>query len=129
MSSILTEQYFLQIIIIILFIYFFGLNKLSYINKMLTFAQLKEILKENQIKGYSHYHKLKLIDLLHKRGLIPEKYETNKQVKAKKDSKYNFLRERHSHPKKVEIHDLKTEKIDLILLYTRLLWISINIWK
>ena len=47
--------------------------------------------------------------------MIPEKYETNKQVNAKKDidPKYNFLREGHSHPKKVEIHDLVTDKVDL----------------
>ena len=74
---------------------------------MLTYAQLKDILKENQIKGYSHYTESKLIDFLDKRQLIPGKYETNKQVKAKKDIdlKYNFLREGHSHPK-VEIYDL-----------------------
>ena len=30
---------------------------------MLTFAQLKEILKENQIKIYSHYTKSKLIEV------------------------------------------------------------------
>ena len=74
---------------------------------MLTFTQLKEILKENQIKGYSDYTKSKLIDLLDKRWLIPEKYETNKQVKAKRDPKYSFLREGDSHKKKVEIHDLE----------------------
>ena len=44
-----------------------------------------EILKANEIRGYSHYTKSKLIDLLIKRGLIPEKYDTNKQVKARKD--------------------------------------------
>ena len=77
---------------------------------MLTFAQLKEILKEIKIKGYLHYTKSKLIDLLDKRGLIPEKYETNKQVKAKKDidPKYNFLRLGYSNPKKADIHDLET---------------------
>ena len=82
---------------------------------MITFAQLKEILKENQIKVYFHYTKSKLIDLLYKRGLIPVKYETIKQVKAKKDivPKYNFLREGHSHQKTVEIHDLETDKVDL----------------
>ena len=60
---------------------------------MPTSAELMEILKENQIRGYSHYIKWKLIDLLVKGGLIPEKYETSKQVKAKKDihPKYNFL--------------------------------------
>ena len=82
---------------------------------MLTFAQLKEILKENQIKGYSHYTKSKLIVLLDNGGLISEKYETNKQVKGKKDiyTKYNFLRLGHFNPKKVEIHDLETDKVDL----------------
>ena len=82
---------------------------------MTTSAKLKEILKDNQIRGYSHYTKSKLIDLLVKRGLIPEKYETNKQIKAKKDvdPKYNFLREIHSNPKKVEIHDLETDKVVL----------------
>ena len=69
---------------------------------MPTSVQLKEILKQNQIKGYSHYTKSKLIDLLLKRGLIPEKYNTDKQVKAKKDidPKYNFIRQVHSNPKR-----------------------------
>ena len=52
---------------------------------MPTSAELNDILKENQIKGYSHYTKSKLIDLLVKWGLTTEKYDTNKQVKAKKD--------------------------------------------
>ena len=37
------------------------------------------------MNGYFHYPKSKLIDLLEKGRLISEKYETNKQVKAKKD--------------------------------------------
>ena len=82
---------------------------------MPTSVQLNEILKQNQIKGYSHYTKSKLIDFLVKRGLIPEKYDTIKQVKAKKkiDPKYNFLRQRRSNPSKVEIHDLETDKVVL----------------
>ena len=50
-----------------------------------------------------------------KKGLIPEKYETNKQVKSKKnvDPKYNFLRQIHSNPKKVKIYDLETDKVVL----------------
>ena len=49
------------------------------------------------------------------RGLIPEKYETNKQVKVKKniDHKYYFPRRIHGNPKKVEIQDLETDKVDL----------------
>ena len=66
------EHFFLENLV---FVLIFGLNKLPYINKMITLTQLKEILKENQITGYSNYTKSKLIDLLDKRGLIPEKYD------------------------------------------------------
>ena len=52
---------------------------------MPTYAELMEILKANETRGYSHYTKSKFIDLLIKRGLIPEKYDTNKKVKAWKD--------------------------------------------
>ena len=53
--------------------------------------------------------------MLVKRGLIPDKYDTNKQVKAKKniDPKYNFVRQIQSNPRKVEIHDLETDKVVL----------------
>ena len=44
-----------------------------------------EILKANEIRGYSHYIKSKLIDLLIKGELIPVKYGTNKQEKVKKN--------------------------------------------
>ena len=40
-----------------------------------------EILKENEIRGYSHDTKSKLIDLLVKRWLISEKHGKNKQEK------------------------------------------------
>ena len=53
--------------------------------------------------------------MLIKRGLISEKYDTNKQVKAKKDidPKYYFLKQIRSNPKKVEIYDLETDKVAL----------------
>ena len=41
---------------------------------MPTYAELMEILKDNQIRRYSHYTKSKFIDLLVKRGLIPEQH-------------------------------------------------------
>ena len=41
---------------------------------MPNYAELMEILKANKIRGYSHYTKSKGIDLLVKRGLIPEQY-------------------------------------------------------
>ena len=74
-----------------------------------------EILKANEIRGYSHYTKSILIDLLIKRRLIPEKYDTNKQVKARNDidPKSYFLRQIRSNPKKVEIRDLETGKVVL----------------
>ena len=49
-----------------------GLKKLLYNNKMPTYAELMEILKANERRGYFHYTKSKLIDLLVKRGFIPE---------------------------------------------------------
>ena len=58
-----------------------GLKKLFYNNTIPTYAELMEILKANEIRGYSHYTKSKLIDLLVKRGLIPEKHGKNKQEK------------------------------------------------
>ena len=72
-----------------------ALKKLFNNNKMPTYAELMEILKANEIRGYSHYTKSKLIDLLIKIGLISEKYGTIKLEKAKKDIdvKYYFLRQ------------------------------------
>ena len=52
---------------------------------MSTYAELMEILKTNEIRGYSHYTKSKLIELLIKRGLISEKHGRNKQEKMIKD--------------------------------------------
>ena len=53
--------------------------------------------------------------MLIERGLIPEKYDTNKQVKARKDidPKYYFLKQIRSNPNKVETHDLETHKVIL----------------
>ena len=74
---------------------------------MPTYAQLMVILKANEIRGYSHYTKSKLVDLLGERGLMPEKYVII-QDKSKKDidPKYIFLRQIRSNPRKVQIHDL-----------------------
>ena len=90
-----------------------GLKKSFYNNKIPTYAKLMEILKANEIKGYSHYTKLKLNDLLIKRGLISEKHGNNKPVKAKKDMNpnYNFLKRIRGNSKMVEINDLKTDKV------------------
>ena len=39
---------------------------------MPTYAQLVAIIKPNEIRGYSHYTKSKLVDWLGERGLMPE---------------------------------------------------------
>ena len=92
-----------------------ALKKLFYNNKMPTYAELMEILKAKEIRGYSHYTKSKLIDLLITKDLISEKYGTLKQEISKKDidPKYYFLRRIRSNPKMVEIHDLETDKVVL----------------
>ena len=92
-----------------------GLKKLFYINKMPTCAEVMEILKANEIRRYSHYTKSKHIDLLVKRWLIPEKHGNNKQEQIMKDidPKYSFLRQIRRNTKKVEIHDLETDKVVL----------------
>ena len=48
---------------------------------MPTYAEVMEILKANEIRGWSHYIKSIPIDLLVKRGLIHEKHGENKQEK------------------------------------------------
>ena len=105
------------------------LKILFYNNKMQTYAELMEILNENEIRGYSHYTKSKLIHLLCKRRLISEKYGTNQQEIAMKDidPKYNILRQIRSNPKKVEIHDLETDKVVLYLSIYKQLWPWIKI--
>ena len=80
---------------------------------MPTYAQLVAIQKANEIRGYSHYIKSKLVDLLGERWLIPEKYDIIIQDKSKKDidPKFIFLRQIRSNPRKVQIHDLETDEV------------------
>ena len=82
---------------------------------MPTYTELTEIPKANEIRGYSHYTKSKHIDFLIKRELIPDKYDNNKQVNARKDidPKYYFLTQIRSNPNKAEIHHLDTDKVVL----------------
>ena len=72
--------------------------------------------KKNEIRGYLHYTKSKLIDLLIKRDLIPAQYGINKQETAKNDidPQYICRRQIHKNQKKVDMHDLET---DMIALY------------
>ena len=39
---------------------------------MISLTELKAMLKENKIRGYLHYNKSEFVDVLVKRGLLPE---------------------------------------------------------
>ena len=81
--------------------------------------ELRALLKENNIRGYLHYNKPELVDVLVKRGLLPEitKITTitslpeRKDTKKKINPKYNFLKHIRNSPKKAEIQDMETGEI------------------
>ena len=77
------------------------------------------MLRVNNIRGCLHYNKPELVDVLVKRGLIPEiikitnstslpeRRETEKEI----NPKYNFLKHIRNSPKMVEIRDMETGEI------------------
>ena len=77
------------------------------------------MLKENKIRGYFQYNKSELVDMLVKRGLLPEtiKITTINSIPEREDAKkeinpkYNFLKHIRNSPKKVEIRDMETDEI------------------
>ena len=77
------------------------------------------MLKEKQIRGYLHYNKSELVDVLVKRGLLPEsiKITTIASLSEREDTKketspkYNFLKHIRNSPRKVEIRDIETDGI------------------
>ena len=86
---------------------------------MIRLRELREMLKENNIRMCLQYNKPELVDVLVKGGLLPEiiKITTIASLPERKDSKkeinpkYNFLKHIRNSPKKVEIHDLETGEI------------------
>ena len=90
---------------------------------MINLTELRAMLKENKIRGYLHYNKSELVDVLVKRGLLPEtikittitslpeREDTNKEI----NPKYNFLNHIRNSPKKFEIRDIET---DAIIVYS-----------
>ena len=80
--------------------------------------ELKAMLKENEIRGYLHYNKSELVDVLVKRGLLPETIKittitllSERENTKKKNPKSNFLKHIRNSPKKVEIQDMETGEI------------------
>ena len=77
---------------------------------MISFTELRAMLKKNKIRGYLHNNKSELIDMLIKRGLpcqtinvttissLPERENTKKEI----NPKYNFIKYIRNSPKKVE---------------------------
>ena len=77
------------------------------------------MLKENKLGGYLHHNKSELVDVLVKRGLLPdtmnittitslpEREKTTKEI----NTKYNFLKHIRNSPEKVEIQDMETGEI------------------
>ena len=56
---------------------------------MISLKELRDMLKENNIRGCLHYNKPELVDVLVKRGLIPEiiKITTSTSLPERKDTK------------------------------------------
>ena len=92
------------------------------------------MLKKNKIRGYLHYNKSELIDVLIKRGLLPETINVTtiislperENIKKEINPKYNFLKHIRNSPKKVEIRDMETSELLYILPCVRLLRHLIN---
>ena len=73
---------------------------------MISLRELNAMLKENNIRGCLHYNKPKLVDVLVKRGLIPEivrittstSLPERKDTKKERNPKYNFLKHIRNSP-------------------------------
>ena len=82
-------------------------------------TELRAMLKENKIRGYLYYNKSELVDVLVKRGLLPETINITtiallperENTKKIRNPKYNFLKHIRNSPKKVEIRDMETGEI------------------
>ena len=85
---------------------------------MISLTELRAMLKENKITGYLHYNKSELVDMLVKKGLLPDNMNITtitslpEREKTKKENpKYNFLKHIRNSPKKVEIQVMETGEI------------------
>ena len=86
---------------------------------MISLTELRVMLKENEIRGYLHYNKSELVDVLVKRGLLPDTMNITtitslperENTKEEINPKYNFLKHIRNSSKKVEIQDMETGEI------------------
>ena len=90
---------------------------------MVSLTELRAMLKENKIRGYLHYNKSELVDVLVKRGLLHDttnitaitSLPERKNTKKERNPKYNFLKHIRNSLKKDEIQDMQ---IGEIILYS-----------
>ena len=86
---------------------------------MISLTALRAMLKENKIRGYLHYNKSELVEVLVKRGLLPDTMNITtitslperENIKKEINPKYNYLKHIRNSPKKVEIQDMETGEI------------------
>ena len=74
----------------------------------LKLPQLRNILKQNNIKGYSQYSKTRLVELLRERKLLPEEppVKTRKEI----DPNYEWLKSIRKNPRRVILKCVNTGK-------------------
>ena len=86
---------------------------------MISSTELRAMSKENKIIGYLHCNKSELVDVLVKRGLLPETSNITKitSLPEREDTKkeinpiYNFSKHIRNRPKNFEIRDIETDEI------------------
>jgi len=69
---------------------------------------LKEILRQNKMKGYSHYNKPQLIELLRGIGLLPNEPPKPEKPKKEIDPRFERLRTIRTNPKRVTLKNITT---------------------
>ena len=92
------------------------------------------MLKENKIRGYLHFNKSELVDMLVKRGLLPDTTNNTtitslperEHIKKERNPKYNCQKNIRDSLKKVKIQYMDTVNLLYILLCIRLLRDLIN---
>ena len=68
---------------------------------------------KNKLRVYLDYNKSEFIDVLIKRGLLPETIASlpeQQNTKKEINPKSNFLKHKRNSPKKVEIRDIETDE-------------------
>ena len=91
----------------------------SVLKKIISLTETTAMLTKNKTRGYLHYNKSELIDMLIKRGLKPEitnittitAQPQRESAKKEINSKYDFLKHMRNSPKKVEVRDIETDEI------------------